>query len=31
VKRPITDAERAWIAASAQHYVELTRRYLAGE
>src|SRR5688572_1267950 len=31
VKRPITDAERAWIAASAQHYVELTRRYLAGD
>jgi hypothetical protein len=31
VKRPITDAERAWIAASALHYVELSRRYLAGE
>ena len=31
VKRTITDAERAWIASSAQHYVELTRRYLAGE
>jgi carbonic anhydrase/acetyltransferase-like protein (isoleucine patch superfamily) len=31
VKRPVTDAERAWIASSAQHYVELTRRYLAGE
>ena len=31
VKRPVTAAERAWIASSAQHYVELTRRYLAGE
>lgn len=29
VKRPITDEERAWIASSAQHYVELTQRYLA--
>jgi len=31
VKRPITEDERAWIASSAQHYVELTRRYLAGD
>jgi carbonic anhydrase/acetyltransferase-like protein (isoleucine patch superfamily) len=30
VKRPVTEEERAWIASSAQHYVELTRRYLAG-
>ncbi|MCA9679697.1 MAG: gamma carbonic anhydrase family protein [Kofleriaceae bacterium] len=29
VKRAITDEERAWIASSAAHYVELTRRYLA--
>ncbi len=29
VKRPITDEERAWIAASAHHYVELSQRYLA--
>ena len=31
VKRPITDDERARIAVSADNYVELTRRYLAGE
>jgi carbonic anhydrase/acetyltransferase-like protein (isoleucine patch superfamily) len=31
VKRPITDEERAWIAASYEHYVELTQRYLAGD
>jgi carbonic anhydrase/acetyltransferase-like protein (isoleucine patch superfamily) len=30
VKRPLTDAERAWIAASASNYVTLARRYLAG-
>jgi carbonic anhydrase/acetyltransferase-like protein (isoleucine patch superfamily) len=30
VKRPLTDAERAWIASSASHYVTLARRYLAG-
>lgn len=30
VKRPVTDEERAWIQSSANHYVELTRRYLAG-
>jgi carbonic anhydrase/acetyltransferase-like protein (isoleucine patch superfamily) len=29
VKRPITDEERAWIASSAQHYVELAQAYLA--
>lgn len=29
VKRPISDAERAWIAASAEHYVQLAQRYLA--
>jgi carbonic anhydrase/acetyltransferase-like protein (isoleucine patch superfamily) len=29
VKRPLTDEERAWIASSAQHYVELASRYLA--
>jgi carbonic anhydrase/acetyltransferase-like protein (isoleucine patch superfamily) len=29
VKRPITDAEREWIASSAAHYVELGKRYLA--
>jgi carbonic anhydrase/acetyltransferase-like protein (isoleucine patch superfamily) len=29
VKRPITDEERAWIASSAGHYLELGRRYLA--
>jgi carbonic anhydrase/acetyltransferase-like protein (isoleucine patch superfamily) len=29
VKRPLTDDERAWIASSARHYVELGRRYLA--
>jgi carbonic anhydrase/acetyltransferase-like protein (isoleucine patch superfamily) len=31
VKRPVNDKERAQIADGAQHYVELTRRYLAGE
>jgi carbonic anhydrase/acetyltransferase-like protein (isoleucine patch superfamily) len=31
VKRTITDEERAWIQSSADHYVELTRRYLAGQ
>ncbi len=31
VKRPINDKEREQIAYGAQHYVELTRRYLAGE
>lgn len=30
VKRPVTDAERAQIASSAAHYVELTRTYLGG-
>ena len=30
VKRPINDAERAWIRSSAAHYVELARRYLEG-
>ncbi|HVV81742.1 MAG TPA: gamma carbonic anhydrase family protein [Kofleriaceae bacterium] len=30
VKRPITDEERAWIASSAAHYVDLGRAYLAG-
>ena len=30
VKRPVTDAERAWIASSAAHYVELGRAYLDG-
>jgi carbonic anhydrase/acetyltransferase-like protein (isoleucine patch superfamily) len=30
VKRPVTDEERAWIASSAAHYVELGRAYLAG-
>jgi gamma-carbonic anhydrase len=30
VKRALTDAERAWIAASASSYVTLARRYLAG-
>jgi carbonic anhydrase/acetyltransferase-like protein (isoleucine patch superfamily) len=29
IRRPVTDAERVWIAESAGHYVELTRRYLA--
>jgi carbonic anhydrase/acetyltransferase-like protein (isoleucine patch superfamily) len=29
VKRPVTDAERAWIASSAAHYVALARTYLA--
>jgi len=31
VKRPISDDERAWIASSADHYDELTQRYLAGD
>ena len=31
VKRPINDKEREQIAYGAQHYVELARRYLAGE
>ena len=31
VKRPVNDKERAQIAEGARHYVELTRRYLAGE
>lgn len=31
VKRPINDKEREQITYGAQHYVELTRRYLAGE
>jgi len=31
VKRPVSDKERAQIADGARHYVELTRRYLAGE
>jgi carbonic anhydrase/acetyltransferase-like protein (isoleucine patch superfamily) len=31
VKRPVSDKERAQIAYGAQHYVELTRRYLAGD
>ncbi len=30
VKRPVTDEERAWIASSAAHYVDLGRAYLAG-
>lgn len=30
VKRPVTDEERAWIASSASHYVDLGRAYLAG-
>ncbi|MEZ4368530.1 MAG: gamma carbonic anhydrase family protein, partial [Kofleriaceae bacterium] len=29
VKRAISDEERAWIASSAAHYVELSQRYLA--
>ena len=29
VKRALTEAERVWIAASAQHYVELAKDYLA--
>jgi carbonic anhydrase/acetyltransferase-like protein (isoleucine patch superfamily) len=29
VKRPVDDRERAWIAASASHYVELARAYRA--
>ena len=31
VKRPINDKERAAIEYGARHYVELTRRYLAGD
>ena len=31
VKRPLNDKERAQIAYGAQHYVELTRRYLADD
>ncbi|RMH44597.1 MAG: gamma carbonic anhydrase family protein [Deltaproteobacteria bacterium] len=31
VKRPLTDAERAWIETSADHYVALAAEYLAGE
>lgn len=31
VKRPLTEAELAWLAASAAHYVELGRIYLAEE
>jgi len=31
VKRPINDKEREQITYGAHHYVELTRRYLAGE
>jgi len=31
VKRPLSDDERARIAGNAEHYVELARRYLAGE
>jgi carbonic anhydrase/acetyltransferase-like protein (isoleucine patch superfamily) len=31
VKRPVSDKERAQIEEGARHYVELTRRYLAGE
>lgn len=30
-KRPLTDDERVWVRTSADHYVELARRYLAGE
>ena len=30
VKRPVTDEERAWIASSAAHYVELGRDHRAG-
>lgn len=29
-KRALTDEERSWIHSSAQHYVELSRAYLAG-
>ena len=29
-KRALTDDERAWIRSSAQHYVELAARYVAG-
>ncbi|MGN6109281.1 MAG: gamma carbonic anhydrase family protein [Kofleriaceae bacterium] len=31
VKRPVSDKEREQIAYGAAHYVEVTRRYLAGE
>jgi carbonic anhydrase/acetyltransferase-like protein (isoleucine patch superfamily) len=31
VKRPVSEKETAQIADGARHYVELTRRYLAGE
>jgi len=31
VKRPVNDKEREQIAEGARHYVQLTRRYLAGE
>jgi carbonic anhydrase/acetyltransferase-like protein (isoleucine patch superfamily) len=31
VKRPLNDKEREQITYGAQHYVELTRRYLAGD
>jgi carbonic anhydrase/acetyltransferase-like protein (isoleucine patch superfamily) len=30
-KRELTEDERAWIGSSAQHYVELARRYLDGK
>ena len=30
-KRPLTDDERTFIQTSAGHYVDLARRYLAGE
>jgi gamma-carbonic anhydrase len=30
-KRALTDDERSWIRSSAQHYVELARRYLDGK
>lgn len=30
VKRPVDERERAWIASSAAHYVELGKTYLAG-
>jgi carbonic anhydrase/acetyltransferase-like protein (isoleucine patch superfamily) len=30
VKRKLTDAELAWIRTSADHYVNLSARYLAG-
>jgi carbonic anhydrase/acetyltransferase-like protein (isoleucine patch superfamily) len=31
VKRPLTDGERQWIESSADHYIELAARYLAGD